>query len=131
MKTDVLNGFVFGKIISFYKSRGVRSRLDLFDNWILFVMLGMVAVGALAVVTAYEKAQRNYQYGEIRKMIDSRHEMLHELNIAQHCYDVLQSPESLLARAKKLNLATATIDQIVFSITQNDRMALAKNDEGR
>ena len=129
--SGVFNGMAVGKVFSFYKSRGVRSRLDLFDKWIVFVMVGMALVGAIAITSAYMKAYRNHQYMEISKIIDNHHELLQEMNLITHHYNALRSPGSLLGKAKRLHLYSATIDQIVFSVVQDNRMAFAGKEEGK
>lgn len=121
----IFNDTDFGKVFSFYKSRGVRSRLDLFDRTILYVMLGMLFVGAIAVASAYLKAHRNYQYMEISKMIDQRHEVQQQKNIIQHDYQRLTAPESLFAKAQSLHLKVATIDQIATASIQLDKSSVA------
>lgn len=114
----IFNNTDFGKVFSFYKSRGVRSRLDLFDRSVLSVMLGMLFVGAIAVASAYLKAHRNYQYMEISRMIDQRHELKQQKNIQQHEYQRLTAPQNLFDKARALHLRVATIDQIVSTSTQ-------------
>lgn len=119
------------KLSLFYQSRGVRARFDLFDKWILFVMLALLLIGTISIATVYLKAHRNYQYMRIGNIIDQKHEDAHLMNVFVHIAKSLESPQNLFKRARDLDLHPATYDQIIIHPKKHDgRMALTGQNKG-